>query len=118
MIGDLQRWHPESEVLFLQGAAGNINPPVVSAGAAKAEQHGRLLAEEVQRLLGQLQPVRGRELSFVRRDMKLPARTATGEPVVLRVLPQLLAYVRQQGWHCVTLDEAIAPTRASIRQTA
>ncbi len=46
------------------------------------------------------------------------ARTATGEPVVLRVLPQLLAHIRQQGWHCVTLDEAIAPPLAPIRQTA
>ena len=46
------------------------------------------------------------------------ARTATGEPVVLRVLPQLLAHVQQHGWCCVTLDEAIAPTPATIRQTA
>jgi len=46
------------------------------------------------------------------------ARTATGEPVILRVLPQLLAQIQQNGWRCVTLDEAIAPTPAPIRQTA
>ena len=33
-------------------------------------------------------------------------------------VPQLLAHVRQQGWRCVTLDEAIAPTPAPICQTA
>lgn len=32
-----------------------------------------------------------------------------GQPVILSVLPQLLAHVQQQGWRCVTLDEAIAP---------
>lgn len=37
------------------------------------------------------------------------ARTAQGRPVVLEVLPQLLAQCRQAGLRCVTLPQALAP---------
>ena len=47
------------------------------------------------------------------------ARSAAGQAVVLGVLPPLLAHLRQQGWRCVTLDEAIAPALApTAPQTA
>jgi len=81
MVREIQKHHPDTEVLFLQGAAGNINPPIVSSGATEAEKHGRLLAREVERLLGQLRPVAGNEMSLAWCEAKLPGRTVAGEPL-------------------------------------
>ena len=50
----LEERHPGATALFLQGAAGNINPPQVSTGAADAQRHGRQLADLVDRALGNL----------------------------------------------------------------
>ena len=37
------------------------------------------------------------------------ARTGAGQPVILEVLPRLLASLRECGLHSVTLDEALVP---------
>jgi hypothetical protein len=67
-------------VLFLQGAAGNLNPPQVSSGAADAIQHGEQLAGVVERVLGDLRPVPGNELVLRWRPVNLPARDLQGQP--------------------------------------
>jgi neutral ceramidase len=69
-----------ARVLFLQGAAGNINPPAVSTGADDARRHGERLAEAVELVLGQLRPVAGSQLVLHWRTVGLPARTVTGQP--------------------------------------
>lgn len=76
----LDERHPGATALFLQGAAGNINPPQVSSGAADAQRHGRQLADVVDRALGSLRPVEGGELAIRWRTIKLPARTLEGKP--------------------------------------
>ena len=47
----LEAAHPGSVALFLNGAAGNINPTTVSAGADASRRHGVALAAAVERLL-------------------------------------------------------------------
>jgi hypothetical protein len=47
MSCELERRHPGSAALFLQGAAGNINPLQVSAGAEHARLLGNRLADLV-----------------------------------------------------------------------
>ncbi len=76
----LEQRHPRTTALFFQGAAGNINPPQVSTGAADAQRHGRQLADPVDRALGSLRPVQESDLAMRWRPMKLPARTIQGEP--------------------------------------
>jgi hypothetical protein len=76
----LDERHPGATALFLQGAAGNINSPQVSTGAADAHRHGRQLADLVDRALGPLRPVEGSEIAIRWRTMKLPARTLEGKP--------------------------------------
>lgn len=74
----LEQEYPGSTALFLNGAAGNINPPTVSGGAGEAERHGRRLAQAAAALLEKLQPVPGREMILLRRPLKLPARDSQG----------------------------------------
>jgi len=76
----LEERHPGTTALFLQGAAGNINPPRVSTGPADAEKHGRQLADLVDRALANLRPVQGSDLAIRWRRIELPARTLQGEP--------------------------------------
>lgn len=61
--------------LFLNGAAGDINPPTVSGGPAYAQQHGRALAA----LAGQQQgvPCPG-AFSHIHSEMQLPVRSEAG----------------------------------------
>ena len=76
----LERRHPGATALFLNGAAGNINPPVVSGGPAYAARHGRALADKVDESLSCLHPVGGATLALRRRDVRLPLRTRRGKP--------------------------------------
>lgn len=78
---ELERRHPGLVALFLQGAAGNINSPGVSGGAADARRHGQRLAELVDKALGGLRPVEGDELALCWRSVKLAARDPSGQPV-------------------------------------
>ena len=89
LVRALGEHFPGAEVLFLQGAAGNINPPQVSAGAEAAREHGRRLAEAARKLMPKLRPVPGNELSLRWRSVDLPARTVAGlpapEPLAARI---------------------------------
>ena len=78
---ELQRRHPATVALFLQGCAGNINPPSVSGGAADARRHGQRLAELVDKSIGRLHPVSGDEAAVYRRSIELPLRDGKGRPV-------------------------------------
>lgn len=76
----LEERHPGAVAMFFQGAAGNINPPRVSTGAADAQQHGRQLADATDQALRQLRPVEGGELAIRWRTIRLPARSPDGNP--------------------------------------
>ena len=80
MSRSLESSHPGATALFLNGAAGNINPPSVSSGAGEAIRHGERLAAAVDGLLGNLRPVAGDALRLARRRLQLPARTVAGDP--------------------------------------
>jgi hypothetical protein len=80
MTRSLEERHAGIRALFFQGAAGNINPPHVSTGAADAQQHGRELADLVDRALPDLAPVTGQELALRWRTIALPARNLDGQP--------------------------------------
>lgn len=76
----LEARHGGARVLFLQGAAGNINPPKVSSGAADAVQHAEKLAGVVDQVLGEMCAVQGSELGLQWRRVDLPARDVQGQP--------------------------------------
>lgn len=63
--------------LFLNGAAGDINPPTVSAGPAFAQQHGRALAALAQQQRGV--PCEG-TFRYMHSELHLPVREEVGMP--------------------------------------
>lgn len=58
--------------MFLNGAAGNINPPTVSCGTEASRRHGKALADTV--IGSRREAVHSTPFGFVRRDVQLPAR--------------------------------------------
>lgn len=66
------------DALFLNGAAGNINPPTVSGGASYARSHAMKLAQVVEETLGKAIESRSDELLLLRRAVILPARSFKG----------------------------------------
>ena len=58
LAGALEESHPGCVALFLNGAAGNINPTTVSAGPDASSRHGMALAAAIQHLLARRHDVR------------------------------------------------------------
>ncbi|WP_123848213.1 hypothetical protein [Chitinophaga lutea] len=74
--------------LFLNGAAGDINPPTVSGGPAYAQEHGRALAALVRRHEGTLCDEAFR---YIHREILLPVRPEAGMPQEPEALARLNA---------------------------
>lgn len=89
MCRALGRQHPDCVSLYLNGAAGNLNPPTVSGGADDARRHGERLAGVAQKLLGEASPVAPGPIDCRWRTLKLPARnpdsSPAAEPLTLRL---------------------------------
>lgn len=60
--------------MYLNGAAGDINPPTVSEGPAAAKEHGEALAGVVQQSV-YAAPLAGAKLAFAHRDITFGVRT-------------------------------------------
>jgi hypothetical protein len=75
--------------LFLNGAAGDINPTTVSEGAAAAHHHGVALAEALISAEGTAHPVRSDVLKLQSRTIELPMRSVEGVPVAEHCLAHL-----------------------------
>jgi hypothetical protein len=67
--------------LFLNGAAGNINPVGVSSGPVAARHHAHQLADAVERALHASKRSRDAELVLRRRVVQLPSRLPEGQVV-------------------------------------
>jgi hypothetical protein len=91
MSRELEQRHASAVALLLNGAAGNINPPTVSGGAADAERHGKRLARVVDEALARLQPLETEALLLKRRPVTLPARTRTGRPAAKPLKTEIAA---------------------------
>lgn len=77
----LEAAHPGSVALFLNGAAGNINPTTVSAGPETSRRHGLALAGAVDGLLTAGNGLTDCEgVAFERRAVTLPTRLPNGRP--------------------------------------
>jgi hypothetical protein len=81
----LERSHTGCVALFLNGAAGNINPPTVSDGPDASRRHGLALAAAVDALVAGGAMARcdqnGRlDLALGRRRVSLPSRLPGGRP--------------------------------------
>jgi hypothetical protein len=67
--------------LFLNGAAGNINPVGVSSGPVAARRHAHQLADAVERALHSSKRSKDAQLVLRRRVVQLPSRLPAGQDV-------------------------------------
>ena len=74
----LEASHQGAVALFLNGAAGNINPKTVSAGSAEARRHADVLAKTVEDILTRTILASSQELTLQRRALSLPTRLPLG----------------------------------------
>lgn len=70
--------HPGSIALFLNGAAGNVNPSGVSAGAEPARVHGQRLSAAVQEAVSTGVAEPNPVLGIERREFDVPSRLPGG----------------------------------------
>jgi hypothetical protein len=89
---ELESRFDRSVCLFLNGAAGNINPFTVSGGAECAEHHGTQLARCVLASLDGARPVDGETHGFRRESAFLPLRTLSGTPARRRLRVDVAAW--------------------------
>ncbi|MFV2067608.1 MAG: neutral/alkaline non-lysosomal ceramidase N-terminal domain-containing protein [Pirellulales bacterium] len=80
MNRELERRHPGTVAMFLQGACGNINPPTMERGAANSRRYGQRLAAIVHDAMSDLQPLDGDELGLRWKTVRLPRRDVHGLP--------------------------------------
>lgn len=111
----LEKQFPGTHVLFLNGAAGNLNPPTVSGGAAVADAHGLRLAELVDHAMAEAIPVQGSKVALVGSAIELPARSVNGMGQA-RPIPARLAAMRLgEVALCFLPGEPFAETGLAIR---
>ena len=87
----LESQYPTSAALFLNGAAGNINPPTVSGGPDGAVRHGQQLARAVHEVIPQLQSIRVDSIALQRSRFTVPARQVSGNPSKRRLSVEIAA---------------------------
>ncbi|MBA3481173.1 MAG: hypothetical protein H0T51_05090 [Pirellulales bacterium] len=83
--------HGGAVALFLNGAAGNINPRFVSAGSASAERHAEQLMAAVTRAAVDAELEPNPVLSLRRRTFKLPCRLPHGQDRGLTIKAEVAA---------------------------
>jgi hypothetical protein len=115
----LEEAHPGCVALFLNGAAGNINPTAVSAGPNASRSHGRKLAAAVEGLTagGALKRCDG-AVSLARRKVLLPSRLPVGRSEGLSVQTEVVG-VRVGSMALAFLPgEPFVETALSVRATS
>jgi hypothetical protein len=118
MVRELDRRHPGCVAMFLNGAAGNMNPPLVSGGAGDAEEHGRLLADAVDRSLDKLRAVEGDGLNVSQRVVQLPARDSKGRPMDEPLATRIAAVGLGSAVFCFLPGEPFIETSLAIRRAS
>lgn len=89
---ELESRFPGSVCLFLNGAAGNVNPYTVSGGAECAERHGLRLVEESLSALDMGREIETFTHRFCREGVSLPLRTMKGTPSRRRLRADIVAW--------------------------
>jgi neutral/alkaline ceramidase-like enzyme len=118
MVRELDRRHAGCVAMFLNGSAGNMNPPQVSGGADDARKHGLLLADTVDRALGKLLPVKGNGLAISWREIEMPGRDPKGQPLEEPLRTRLAAIRLGNAVCCLLPGESFIETSLAIREAS
>ena len=102
--------------MFLNGSAGNMNPPLVSGGAGDAREHGLLLADTVDKALARLLPVEGNALRISWRAIEMPGRDPKGQPLEEPFRTRVAAIRLGNAACCFLPGESFIETSLAIRE--
>ena len=117
-VRELDRRHAGCMAMFLNGSAGNMNPPLVSGGAGDAREHGLLLADTVDRALAKLVPVDGNALAVSWREIEMPGRDPKGEPLEEPIKTRVAAIRLGDAVCCFLPGESFIETSLAIREAS
>ncbi len=118
LVRELDRRHSGCMAMFLNGSAGNINPPEVSGGEDNSRQHGLQLADAADRALGKLLPVDGDELTISWRKIEMPSRDPKGQPRDEPLGTRLAAIRLGNAVCCFLPGESFIETSLAIREAS
>ena len=104
--------------MFLNGSAGNINPPVVSGGPEDSRKHGLQLADAADRALGKLHPVGGDALAILWRKIEMPSRDPKGQPLEESLETRVAAIRLGNAACCFLPGESFIETSLAIREAS
>lgn len=77
--------------LFLNGAAGDVNPPTVSGGAKCSRSHGQAMASAIRSSVGNARMVEMERMDWGMRSIALPMRSLKGNNLKRTLPAQLFA---------------------------
>jgi neutral ceramidase len=112
----LEAAHPGAQTIFLNGAAGNINPRGVSAGAAAARRHAESLFHATSGALASATLIGGVEVSLLRQRVPLPTRMPRGVDVGYQRSAELAALSLGDAALVFLPGEPFAETALAIRE--
>jgi neutral ceramidase len=107
-----------SVAIFLNGAAGNINPTSVSSGAATARQHAEKLAVAVNTAISKSKIVTCPTIEVVRETFPLSTRLPDGDDTGVRIYAQVVGVVIGNAAFVFLPGEPFAETGLAIRQSS
>jgi neutral ceramidase len=104
--------------LFLNGAAGNVNPAGVSAGPAEAKRHAAALAKSVCNAIQTATPEPLPHLQLRRQSFKLSTRLPHGEDVGAKLNAEVVGLRIGNAGFVFLPGEPFAETALAVRQTS
>lgn len=114
----LEAQHPEAVAVFLNGAAGNVNPQGVSAGPSEARRHAESIGRVVNDILGAATVEPTPYVALSRHELELPTRLPSGDDVGVCLSTEIAAL--QLGSTAVVFipGEPFAETALAIRKSS
>ena len=104
--------------LFLNGAAGNVNPTSVSSGPAEARRHAETLARSVQRAIENATPESSPHLHLRRQAFDLSTRLPRGEEVGVTLTAEIVGLRLGSAALMFLPGEPFAETALAVRQAS
>lgn len=104
--------------LFLNGAAGNVNPTSVSSGPAEARRHAEKLAESVHQTIEHATPEVAPHLQLRRHSIDLSTRLPRGEDVGVTLSAEIVGLRVGSAALMFLPGEPFAETALAVRQAS
>jgi hypothetical protein len=114
----LEAQHPEAVAVFLNGAAGNVNPQCVSVGPSEARRHAESLGRTVNDILRTSAVEPAPYIKLARNAVELSTRLPNGEDVGVSLRTEIAALQLGSAVVVFIPGEPFAETALAIRKAS